>query len=64
MKDIIMDWSKDAGIPISENSEENFFDLQDLWSGEMLTRIEIGKSNWKGQLKSHQNWAFKLIPII
>lgn len=57
-----MDWAKDAVIPISPNSDENHYVLQDLWSGE-LQQIEIGQTVWEGELEPHQNWAFKLIPM-
>ena len=61
-KNISMNWAKDAQISISPNFEENLYDLQNLWTGEILTNIEIGQSIWEGELESHQNWAFKLIP--
>ena len=63
-KQIILDWAKDATLPISENMEENVFILQDLWSGDYLSNVTIGESKWDGNLMAHQNWAFKLIPTI
>ena len=57
-----MDWATDAKIPISPDSK-NMFDLQDLWSGEILGQIEIGESVWEGELATHENWAFRLMPV-
>ena len=57
-----MDWAKDAAIPIT--SGNNLFELQDLWSGEILGQIVVGESVWKGELATHQNQAFKLTPVI
>ena len=57
-----MDWVKDAGIPMWDH-EENIFVLQDLWSGENLTNINVAESVLEGSLLAHQNWAYKLIPF-
>ena len=58
-----MDWVIDAGILLSPNQEENIFVLQDLWSGENLTNIDVAESILEGSLLAHQNWAYKLIPF-
>ena len=62
-KQILLDWANDVTIPISQNNNDNLFVLQDLWSGTYLGNITIGESIWEGTLQSHQNWAFKLIPV-
>ena len=61
-KNITMDWATDAKIPIT--SQNNLFELQDLWSGEILGQIVVGETVWNGELTTHQNIAFKLTPII
>ena len=63
-KSITMDWAEDAKIPISNNTSNNLFELQNLWTGEILGQITVGKDLWKGTLATHQNQAFKLTPII
>ena len=63
-KSITMNWAEDAKIPITNNTSNNLFDLQNLWTGEILGQITVGKDAWKGTLAAHQNQAFKLTPII
>ena len=58
-----MDWVIDAGILLSPNQEENIFVLQDLWSGENLTNIDVAESILEGSLMAHQSWAYRLIPF-
>ena len=62
-KSITMDWAEDAKIPISPNGS-NRFELQNMWSGELLGQIVVGEDLWHGTLRAHQNEAFKLIPVI
>ena len=62
-KSINMDWAEDAKIPISTNGS-NRFELQNLWNGELLGQIVVGEDVWSGVLRSHQNEAFKLIPVM
>ena len=62
-KSITMDWAEDAKIPISANGS-NRFELQNLWNGELLGQIVVGEDAWNGILRSHQNEAFKLIPVM
>ena len=61
-KNITMDWAKDAAIPVT--SGNNLFELQDLWSGEILGEIVVGENVWNGVLATHQNQAFKLSPVV
>ena len=63
-KDIRLDWAKDAAIPVSPIQEENLYELQDLWSGQIVSSLQMGLSVWEGELQPHQNWAFKLTPVI
>ena len=62
-KSITMDWAEDAKIPISTNGS-NRFELQNMWNGELLGQVVIGKDLWYGVLRTHQNEAFKLTPVI
>ena len=63
-KSITMDWAEDAKIPFTNNTSNNLFELQNMWTGEILGQITVGKDAWKGILATHQNQAFKLTPII
>ena len=43
--------------------------LEDLWHGESLGEVEVGGlswegGEWKGILPAHDNWAFKLSPVL
>ena len=58
-----MDWSEDAKIPISNNTSTNLFELKNLWTGEIIGQINVGKDEWTGTLDTHQNQAFKLTPV-
>ena len=63
-KDKRLDWAKDAAIPVSPIPEENLYELQDLWSGQIVSSLQMGLSVWEGELQPHQNWAFKITPVI
>ena len=39
------------------------YSLRDLWTHEDLGTIEAGAEVWRGALKPHDNWAFKLTSI-
>lgn len=63
-KSITMDWAEDAKIPITNNTSSNLFELQNLWTGEIVGQVIVGEDAWKGTLATHENQAFKLTPII
>ena len=43
--------------------------VQDLWSGEAVANITVGGEEWEGArwrgiVQSHDNYSFKLTPVI
>ena len=60
---ITIDWLKDALIPAGR------YQLEDLWSGTQHGMVVVGgevwdAAQWKGILRAHDNWCFKLSPML